>query len=761
MMLSNLINAVASKTLQNKLIQEEVEEFRALKTEINKARCVIEFDAQGIITAINKNALISLNFTETELIGRHHRSLISEEDSTSNEYIKFWDGLVNGVTQSGSFKLQDKQGKVVWMQGYYAPVRNVNNQLRKVVVYLTDITATNNNLHLLEAEDEALNASFGVVECSLDMKILECNDLFAKPLGYSQEELIGQSITNIVSPEIATGKEYRALWQALANGERQMTQIKRVSKSGKELWYQGTYSPIKTPEGKPFKVIIYSVDINEEKNRNVNYEGQIQAIRRAQSVIEMDMLGMITDVNAIFCSNTGYQKNEIIGKHHTVLIDQKEKASSEYKQFWSKLEKGETISGEFKMIGKAGKEIWLNANYNPILDLNRKPFKIVKYGTEITQIKKERADNEGQLISIDRAIGKVEFGLDGIITRANENFAKQTGYLQSELIGQHHNIFVSETYKKSIEYQDFWKKLNTGKFDSGIYQRFGKNGKQVWLNASYNPIFDENDKPYKVVYFAIDITQQKETEAVLASAVAQTNEVIEAAKQGDLSNRISLTGKAGEVAALCVGVNALLESMSEIVSQVIEAGETINTAAGEISSGNNDLSSRTEQQASSLQQTSSSMSSLATTVKQNAENAKEANKLAADASNVALKGGEVVGNVVKTMSAINGSARKIEDIISVIDSIAFQTNILALNAAVEAARAGEQGRGFAVVAGEVRNLAQRSSSAAKEIKDLITDSVNKVQDGTKLVEDAGSTMAEIVSSVQHVTDIIGEITAAS
>ena len=198
-----------------------------------------------------------------------------------------------------------------------------------------------------------------------------------------------------------------------------------------------------------------------------------------------------------------------------------------------------------------------------------------------------------------------------------------------------------------------------------------------------------------------------------------------------------------------------------MVVQVREASETINTAAGEISSGNNDLSSRTEQQASSLEETAASMEELASTVKQNAENSKQANQLASAASGVAVKGGEVVGQVVTTMTSINESAKKIEDIISVIDGIAFQTNILALNAAVEAARAGEQGRGFAVVAGEVRNLAQRSATAAKEIKELITDSVSKTAQGTIQVEEAGKTMQEIVTSVQRVTDIMAEITAAS
>lgn len=260
---------------------------------------------------------------------------------------------------------------------------------------------------------------------------------------------------------------------------------------------------------------------------------------------------------------------------------------------------------------------------------------------------------------------------------------------------------------------------------------------------------------------AADAAEKAKESHALEAAVEETQGVIEAAKSGDLSNRVSLDGKTGAIASLCDGVNALMDQMTKVIVQVRESGETINTAAGEIASGNNDLSSRTEQQASSLEETAASMEELASTVKNNAENAKQANQLAIAASGIAVKGGKVVSEVVTTMSAINSSAKKIEDIISVIDGIAFQTNILALNAAVEAARAGEQGRGFAVVAGEVRNLAQRSASAAKEIKELITDSVSKTAEGTKQVETAGNTMQEIVASVQRVTDIMGEISAAS
>lgn len=351
--------------------------------------------------------------------------------------------------------------------------------------------------------------------------------------------------------------------------------------------------------------------------------------------------------------------------------------------------------------------------------------------------------------------------MDGTITSANDLFLQLSGYTEAEIVGKNHSMFVDAVYRASHDYKAFWEALRCGEAQVGQVKRIKKGGAVVWMQAIYNPILDMNGKPFKVVKYATDITEQHESAEALARAVQETKAMIESAKAGDLTSRVSLTGKSGDIAALCEGVNALVDKMSEVILQVREATVTINTAATEISGGNNDLSSRTEQQASSLEETAASMEELASTVKQNADNAKQASQLAMNASEVASRGGVVVGEVVDTMSAINDSAKRIEDIISVIDGIAFQTNILALNAAVEAARAGEQGRGFSVVAAEVRNLAQRSASAAKEIKVLIDDSAAKTARGSELVSQAGKTMQEVVLSVQQVTDIMSEIAAAS
>ena len=286
----------------------------------------------------------------------------------------------------------------------------------------------------------------------------------------------------------------------------------------------------------------------------------------------------------------------------------------------------------------------------------------------------------------------------------------------------------------------FWEKLGRGEYDAGQYKRIGKGGKEIWIQASYNPIMDVNGKPFKVVKYATDVTEQVRASQALQRAVAQTQDAVEAAKANDLTRRIPLEGKTGEIQSLCTGVNGLLDTMSAVIVKIKNAANEVSSASSEISMSTTDLSQRTEEQAASLEETSASMEEMSATVKKNAENAQQANQSAGATRDVADRGGQVVAQAVDAMARIEESSRKISDIIGVIDEIARQTNLLALNAAVEAARAGEAGRGFAVVASEVRSLAQRSSQAAKDIKDLITNSNNQVKEGVDLVNKAGAAL---------------------
>ena len=490
-------------------------------------------------------------------------------------------------------------------------------------------------------------------------------------------------------------------------------------------------------------------------------KGELAAIDKSMGTIEFSLDGKVLTANENFLGLLGYTLEEVKGQHHRMFVDPVYRESAEYRRFWEKLGRGEFDAAQYKRIGKGGKEVWIQASYNPILDANGKPYKVVKFASDITEQKMQNANFEGQLAAINKSMATIEFSLDGLVLTANDNFLKLLGYSLDEVRGKHHRIFVDPVYRESAEYREFWAKLGRGEYDAGQYKRIGKGGKEVWIQASYNPIMDANGKPYKVVKFAIDITEQVKGAQALNKAIEQTMAVAAAVQEGDLTKRIPMEDKTGALETVSSGINALVQSMLDVLLTIRESSDTINTASKEIAAGNSDLSQRTEEQASSLEETAASMEELTSTVKQNADNAKQANQLAISSSNVATKGGQVVRDSVATMAQISDSSKKIADIISVIDGIAFQTNILALNAAVEAARAGEQGRGFAVVAAEVRNLAQRSANAAKEIKTLITDSVSKVESGTTQVTQAGKTMDEIVESIKRVTDIMAEITAAS
>jgi len=488
--------------------------------------------------------------------------------------------------------------------------------------------------------------------------------------------------------------------------------------------------------------------------------GKVAALSEAQPMIEFDLNGRVLDANANFLKASGYTLKEIRGEHHSMFVDPEQRNTPEYKAFWESLRRGERQSARYKRMARNGQPLWVQATYYPVPDRSGKPFKVVKYTVDITDEMLAQADAAGQVAAISKALCVAEYNLDGTIITANDNFLRAFGYSLNELRGQPHSMLLEPTMRDTAEYRALWAKLSRGEYDASQYKRVGRGGKVLWVEASYNPILDAGGKPFKIVEYATDVTERVRLAEQLRSAVAETQAAVTAAAEGDLTHRISLEGKTGEIATLSRGVNALIDVTAGLIRRIKDAAREVQTGAQEISLGNQNLSQRTDEQAASLEETASSMEQMASTVKQTADNAAQANQLAIAACAQAEKGGAVVGSAVEAMTGINTASGKIADIIGVIDSIAFQTNLLALNAAVEAARAGEQGRGFAVVASEVRSLAGRSATAAKEIKALIQDSVARIAEGSRLVDESGHTLTEIVAAVRKVTNIVAEIAAA-
>ncbi|MBB3815292.1 methyl-accepting chemotaxis protein [Xanthomonas arboricola] len=567
----------------------------------------------------------------------------------------------------------------------------------------------------LQHKADAVDRVMAVIEFDLDGRILHVNQNFLSLMGYRLDEVVGQHHRMFVTPGDRDSESYRQFWQALRRGDFNAGQFCRLDKHGREVWINASYNPLLDRAGKAYRVVKYATDITAQVRQTADFEGRIDAIDKVMAVIEFSLDGTVLDANENFLAAMGYRLDEIRGKHHGMFVDAQTRQSAAYRAFWDKLGRGAFDAGRYKRIGKDGREVWIQASYNPVLDEHGRPYKVVKYATDVTRQVIDSADADGRIQAIDKVMGVIEFDLQGRVLTANDNFLAILGYSAEEAVGQHHRIFVDASYGASEDYRHFWTKLARGQFDAGRYRRLHKDGSSVWIQASYNPILDVSGRPYKVVKYATDVTDQ------VRSA----------------------------------------ERMGQLMQQTLSIAQNVQREAHHISVSNQELVSRSSTQSAAVAQTSTTIDQLAETVRTNSDSANSAQRMAEASADVARRGATVIADMVKTTAGIRSATDRIGQIIEVIDGIAFQTNILALNAAVEAARAGEQGRGFAVVATEVRSLAQRCSVSAKEIRGLIDNATDQVSDGSRLAEQAGVVMQDMVGSVLRVTATVEQIAAAS
>ena len=410
----------------------------------------------------------------------------------------------------------------------------------------------------LEQAMQAIFNSRPCVEFDIEGNVVRANDLFLRMTGYTIEEVQGKNHRIFERDADRDLPENATLWAKFKDHVAQSGEFRRLAKGNREMWVACTYYPIPDIDGKVYRVMQFMTDITERKLRDNDHAEQIAAIGKSQAVIEFAMEGTILHANDNFLKALGYTLDEIKGKHHSMFVDDAYRQSADYKEFWAKLNRGEYVADEFKRIGKGGREVWILASYNPILDLNGKPFKVVKYATDVTEQKLRNADYAGQIAAVSKAQAVIEFKMDGTVIAANDNFLKALGYTLDEVKGKHHSMFVDDAYRQSPEYKDFWSRLNRGENVSDGFKRIGKGGKEVWIQAYYNPILDLNGKPYKVVKYATDTTQQKQAlNAMLADAAMLS----QAAVEGKLATRAEASKHQGDYRKVIEGVNATLDAV--------------------------------------------------------------------------------------------------------------------------------------------------------------------------------------------------------
>ena len=426
------------------------------------------------------------------------------------------------------------------------------------------------------AQADAVSKSQAVIEFRMDGTIVTANQNFLDAMGYQLSEIVGKHHAMFVEPGVRDSAEYRAFWADLNLGKYKAGEFKRVGKGGREVWIQASYNPITGAGGKPVNVIKFASDITARKISSMDDAGKITAISRAQAVIEFNLDGTIITANDIFLKVLGYTLSEIAGKHHSMFVARSERESATYREFWASLNRGEFRSGEFKRFGKGGKEIWILASYNPILDDRGKPFKVVKFASDVTEQKLTAADFAGQIEAIGKSQAVIEFNMDGIVLNANENFLKTLGYALSEIQGKHHSMFMPSDQRDGEAYRAFWASLNRGEFQSGEYRRIGKGSKEVWIQASYNPIPGLNGEPYKVVKYASDTTAQVIARKKSETVRGMMEQVAAGAEQ--------LNASVQEISVAMVRSKDTASAAVERVEVADQQAQRLSTAAGSMSS---------------------------------------------------------------------------------------------------------------------------------------------------------------------------------
>lgn len=426
-----------------------------------------------------------------------------------------------------------------------------------------------------KARLDALDRPQAVIEFTLDGVVIDANRNFLEAMGYGLAEIKGRPHSLFIDPEQANGPGYRQFWNELRAGRYQTGEFRRIGKGGKEVWIRATYNPILGFDGRPQGVVKFASVITEEKLKSADAEGKLAAIGRSQAMIEFALDGTVLAANENFLTLMGYGLEEIRNRHHRIFLDAADAAQPGYDAFWDGLRRGEFRSAQFRRKAKDGREVWIQATYAPILDPAGRPWKIVKYASDITGQYDRDADFRSQIEAIGRSQAVIQFKTDGTILNANANFLKAMKYGLDEVVGRNHSMFVIPEYRDTQEYREFWDILRSGRFHSSLYRRRAKDGSDVWINASYNPVLSDDGQVQKVVKFATDVTAmiKARLEAIRFSkeTVQQVTAVAEAVEQ--------MCGSASRISADIVKSRDVVDDIDRRTGEADAATARLNDAA--------------------------------------------------------------------------------------------------------------------------------------------------------------------------------------